>query len=139
MTSYIGSSWAGSFVTSAGTVQLGGDYRTFDYNPTIDLLDETAGADTAKQKVPYMKDSTAKFSGLLQAGTSAGGTSMAALCVEGASGTLFWCPEGTAAGKPKYTQPAICLGSQFKYAYNNFTEISIAWEGNGPRVEGTAP
>jgi hypothetical protein len=137
MAGYIGSSWVGSFVTSSGTVQLGGDYRTFEYTPTIDIMDETAGADTAKQKILYMKDSQVKFSGLLQSGTMAGGTLMTSVLTEGNMGTLYWSPEGTAASKPKYTLPAISMGCVLKYAYNDLTTVDITWEGNGVRVEGT--
>lgn len=137
MTGFLGSAADLKWMTSSGTTTMSADYRTFSYTPSIDFLDETAGADSAIQRIPYMKDGQAQFSGLLQSGNSAGGTVMATACVEGQLGTLVWSPEGTAATKPKYTIPAYSQGCTLNWAYNALTEISITWQQNGPRVEGT--
>lgn len=137
MTAYLGSAAVLNWVTSSGTTVMSGDYRTFAYTPSIEFLDETAGADSAVQRIPYMKDGQAQFGALLQSGTSAGGTSMAAACVEGQLGTIIFSPEGTAAAKPKYTIPAYSQGASLNWAYNTLTEISVVWQQNGARVEGT--
>ena len=137
MTAFIGSAADLKWVTSSGTTTMSADYRTFSYQPSIQWLDETAGADVSVQRIPYMKDGQATFGGLLQSGSSAGGTIMATACVEGQLGTLIWSPEGTAATKPKYTIPAYSEGVQLNWAYNALTEISVSWMQNGARVEGT--
>jgi hypothetical protein len=137
MTAYLGSAADLKWVTSSGTTTLTGDYRTFAYTPSIEFLDETAGADTAVMRIPYMKDGAATYGALLQAGTMAGGTLMTAACVEGQLGSLIWCPEGTAVTKPKYTIPAYSQGAVLNWAYNTLTEVSISWQQNGARVEGT--
>lgn len=137
MASFIGSAAVIRWMHSGGTAILSGDYRTFGYTPTIDLLDETAGADTNRQRVAYMKDGQAQFSALLQAGTAAGGTAMSSVLVEGAIGTLEWNLEGTAAGKSKIYIPAISLGCPVTVPYNEFVEVSCSWQQNGTRVEGT--
>lgn len=137
MTAFLGTTAVLLWATSSGTTAMQGDYRTFAYTPSIDFLDETAGADTSIQRIPYMKDGQATFTGLIQAGTMAGGTVMAAACVEGQLGTLIWSPEGTTAGKPKYTIPAYSQGAQLSWSYNALSEISVTWQQNGPRTEGT--
>jgi hypothetical protein len=137
MTAYIGSAADLKWIISSGTTTMTGDFRTFSYQPSIQWLDETAGADTAAQRIPYMKDGQASFGALLQAGTMAGGTLMTSACPEGQLGTLVWSPEGTAATKPKYTIPAYSEGCQLNWIYNALTEVSISFMQNGPRVEGT--
>lgn len=137
MTAYLGSAANLQWVTSSGTTVMTADYRTFNYQPSIEFLDETAGADTAVQRIPYMKDGQATYTALLQSGTGAGGWSMGSAVVEGQLGTLLWSPEGTAAGKPKITIPAYSQGAAYNWAYNTLTEISVSWQQNGARTDGT--
>ena len=137
MSSIIGSAAVIRWIQAAGTTILSGDYRTFTYTPSIELLDETAGADTNRQRVSYMKDGQAAMTALMQSGSGAGGTAMAAALVEGAVGTLEWNLEGTAAGKVKNYIPAISMGCPVTMPYNNFIELSPTWQQNGTRSEGT--
>jgi hypothetical protein len=137
MASFVGSSLVVLWVQASATTSLTGDYRTFNYAPSIELLEETAGADTAKQYVPYMKDGRITFTSLLQATSAVGGTVMTSTLTEGNIGTIKFSPEGTAAGKSLYTIPAISMGAALNIQYNNFTEVSVEWQQNGPRVEGT--
>lgn len=137
MASYLGSAAVIQWITSAGTTLMNADYRTFNYAPSIDFLDETAGADTAVQRIPYMKDGQATYTGLLQSGTGTGGWSMGSAVVEGQLGTLKYHPEGTAAGKPVITIPAYSQGASYNWAYNTLTEISVSWQQNGARTDGT--
>jgi len=137
MPSQVGSAWVGLWIQAAATTVLSGDYRTFDYAPKVDLLDESAGADTTHLYIATLKDGSASFGALLQTGAGAGGTAMQAALVEGAVGTLKWSPEGTATTKPLYTMPAISQGASMKYQYAGLTEISVSWQQNGVRVEGT--
>lgn len=135
MPAYNGKNLDVKWIHSGGTATLTGDYRTFSYEPSVDLLDQSAGADVAKTYVTDLKDGKMSFTGLMQDGASAGGTVMTTVLAEGASGTLIWSPEGTAVGKPKYTAPAICQGVNIQISYNGLTEISVSWQQNGARTE----
>jgi hypothetical protein len=137
MAGYTGSAMYLSWINSAGTAILSGDYRKFDYTPSMDLVDQTAGADTNKTYLTSLKDGRASFSGLFQNGANVGGTITASTLVEGASGTIIFGPEGTATGKPKYTIPCISLGAAFSYPYSDNVEISCDFQQNGTRVEGS--
>lgn len=137
MTAYIGSALDIKWLYAAGTTSLNGDFRTFSYNPSVDLKDQTAGNDANKTYLPGLKDGRAAMTALLQAGTAAGGTAMLAVLGEGYSGTLIWSPEGTAATKPKYTIPAICMGAAMTVPYDETIEISCDFQQNGARTEGT--
>jgi hypothetical protein len=137
MPAYSGVNLNAQWIQAAATTVLSGDYRTLNYAPSIDLLDESAGADATKLYIAAQKDGQASFASLLQTGSGAGGTAMAAALVEGAVGTLIWSPEGTAAAKPKYTLPAISQGASFNYQYAGLSEFSVNFQQNGLRVEGT--
>jgi len=135
MASYVGSSLVVNWWYTTGTIAMQGDYRTFTYTPSVEYYDETAGADTARQRIKGFKDGQAQFSGLLQAGSAlAWGTAF----VEGASGTLTWGPEGTAAGKWVGTAGFLSNGIVQNITYNDLTEVNITFQQNGPRTEGTA-
>ena len=132
MPSYSGSALYAEWVYSGGTVILSGDFRKIDYTPSIDLLDETAGADPAKKRIVGVKDGQANMSMVRQAG----GTALENALVEGTEGTLIWGPEGTTTGKGKKTLPAISGGVKSTQPYNNVVEISIAFTQNGSRTDG---
>lgn len=119
---------------ATGTIQLNVDYRNFSYTPSINLLEDTAGADTGKSYVPSFKDGNATFSGLLQAGSAPAWGS--AFC-EGTAGTLYWSPEGTSGGKFKQTIPAMSQGVVITAAYNDLVAVSLSWLQNGARTDGT--
>lgn len=134
MASYVGSSLIVQWSYVTGTINMDVDYRTFTYTPSIEYYDETAGADTARQRLPGFKDGQASFGGLLQAGSAeVWGTAL----VEGALGTLKWFPEGTAAGKWRGTAPFRSNGIVQNISYNGLTEVSVTWQQNGARTEGT--
>ncbi|MFA5208300.1 MAG: hypothetical protein WC428_06685 [Candidatus Paceibacterota bacterium] len=131
-------SYSGSalVVSWNGTV-ISGNQTTFDYTPTVDLYDQTSGADTHKKHLAGVKDSSASMSAYIQSGTNTGGTSLYSILAEGTPGTLKWQPEGTAAGKPYYSELAISNGVGFSYPYNNTVVASVSWQGDGARTEGT--
>ena len=137
MAAYSGSALDVKWCYAAGTTVLTGHHRTFTYTPSIDLIDQTAGADSNKLYITGPKDGRATFGAVLEAGTGAGGTLSYANCIEGYSGTVIWSPEGTAAGKAKYTMPAITMGAAFSYPYADVTEVTVEFQQNGTRVEGT--
>ncbi len=135
-TAYEGNALVLSWIHSGGTAILNGDYKTAEYKPSIDLLDQSAGADTNKTYVGHLKDGTWSLSGLIQDGTAVGGTVTLSTLIEGASGTLIVGPEGTAAGKPKITTPCISLGVNQKYQYAGLSEWSVELQQNGARTDG---
>ena len=137
MPAYSGSALDVKWLYGSGTTVMSGDYKTFTYNPSIDLLDQSAGSDANKTYITALKDGRCAFNGLLQSGTSAGGTVMLANLIEGYSGTLVWSPEGTAVGKPKYTQPAIVMGAAWNVPFAGLIEISSDFQCNGARTDGT--
>lgn len=134
MAAYAGSALYIAWVYSGGTVTLHGDFRQFNYTPSIDLYEESAGADTAKSYLAGIKDGAPSLSMVAQAGSvAAWGTAL----VEGTGGTLLIGTEGTVAGKLKWTIPAISQGITYTQPYNNIVDLSVGWQQNGARVEAT--
>lgn len=136
-TSYSGSALNVQWIYASGTATISGNQRTLSYTPTIDLIDQTSGADSNKHYLTAVKDGKATLEALVQSGTNAGGTSAFATLTEGAVGTLVWSPEGTGATKPKYTIPAIAQGVGFTYPYADVVVASVSFQQNGTRAEGT--
>ena len=137
MESYSGSAIVVQWITSSGTATLSGKQTNFAYTPTINLIDQTAGADPAKTYLASVKDGSANIDALFVPGTSSGGTVTFSTCTEGIGGTLQWQPEGTASTKPKYSMPAISQGCSFQYPYSDTVKVTTAFQQNGLRVEGT--
>jgi hypothetical protein len=119
-----------SWVYSGGTVALNSDYRKYDDTPSVDLIDVTAGSDTAKTYLVDLKDG--KFNVTMIAQSS--GTALITALTEGTGGTLLVGEEGTATGKPKTTIPAISLGAKRSVQYSNVVEISCDFQQNGART-----
>lgn len=120
-----------SWASNAGTVTLQGDYKTFSYTPSIDLLDQSAGADTNKTYVNGLKDGQ----GAIMVNMQTAGTAVTNALVEGASGTLTVGPEGTASGKQKIVYPAISQGASYNWPYENLVEVSCNFQQNGARSD----
>lgn len=132
MPAYRGSSLNVSWVYSGGTVDLSGDFRTFTYTPSVDMVDQTAGADTQKTYLAGLKDGQASLTAVMQAG----GTATSNALVEGTSGTLTVGPEGTATAKQKIVIPAIAMGARFNIPYADVVELSCDFQQNGARTDG---
>jgi hypothetical protein len=126
-TSYTGSALDVKWLQGSGTNTISGNQTNFSYTPSVDLLDQSSGADTNKKYLMSLKDGQATIESLFQSGTNAGGTAMGAV----------WSPEGTAATKPKYTIPAFSQGAAFAYPFNEKTVLTCSFQQNGTRVEGT--
>ena len=137
MSAFSGSSLVVLWVQAAATTTLTGDHRNFTFTPSIDYVDETAGADDHKKRLSGVKDSTATFEAVLQAGSGAGGTSTYAPLVEGTYGSIVWSPEGTAGGKSKWTWPCYSGGAAFATPYADVTTVTVNFQGNGTAVPGT--
>lgn len=131
MTDYTGKDLVVQWIYSGGTIALTSDYRTAAYTPSVDLVEASAGNDTHKTYLVALKDGKFSLTYLDQTG----GTAIMTACAEGTSGTLKIYPEGTAGGKPSQTIPAIAMGAQRNYPYNDVVEISVEWQQNGARVD----
>lgn len=135
MSSYAGSSLVVTWTTSAATTTLTGNHRNFTYTPSMEFIEETAGADVTKLYLASVKDGSASFEAVLESGTAAGGTLNYATCTEAQVGTLKWQPEGTAVPKPYSEIPAICQGAAYAYPYRDIVSITVNWQQNGARTD----
>jgi hypothetical protein len=131
MPAYTGKDLNLSWVHTGGTVALEGDFRTFSYSPSVGLVEQTAGADAQKTYLTTPKDGQCSLEVVQQAA----GTVLYAALAEGTSGTLVIGPEGTAAGKPKLTIPAISLGARITIPYADVVSVACDFQQNGARVE----
>ena len=135
--SYSGSALVVTWFQGSGTNIISGDQTTFDYTATIDLIDQTSGADSNKKYLNGVKDGNASMSSLFQSGTNLRGTASWATLTEGNYGTLQWQPEGTAVGKAKYSMPARSQGVNISYPYAGVVTAACSWQQDGTRTEGT--
>ena len=119
---------------SGTTYVLSGDYRSVSWNPSIGMVESTAGSDPFKSYLTNVKDTTADVTCVMQAGSVAIENAMR----EGNVGTLTVGPEGTAAGKRKYTLPgAISQGAKFNWVYTDVVELACSFQGSGTATYGT--
>lgn len=118
---------------AAGTIDLSGDYRTVSWNPSIGMVDSTAGSDPFKSYLTTQKDTTVSYSGVFQTA----GTATQNALLAGQYGTLTIGPEGTAATKVKHTLPAFSQGGKFNWAFADVVEIACDFQGNGTATYGT--
>jgi len=132
MSGYTGKDTSISWIYSGGTIQVDLKYRSVNYNPDISLLDQSGGADTHKSYIAGQKDGTFSFTGVAQSG----GTVLMTALARGTGGTIIYGPEGTAAGKPKTTIPAISKGARLNVQYDVLTEISCELQQNGSETDG---
>lgn len=137
MADFSGSALVVTWAYGTGTYTLTGDQRTFSYTPSIDLIESTAGADSNKNYISGPKDGQAQFEALMQTGTASTGTAAYSTLTEGNAGTLTWSPEGIATTKTKYSMPAISMGAAFSYPYSDVVSVSVPFQQNGTRTEGT--
>jgi hypothetical protein len=119
--------WTYVIGTTAGTVSLAPDYRTFRFNETVDVKDGTAGSDVNKVKYLSFKDASIDVELVAQTG----GTALNAALAAGVQGTLTVYPEGTASGKPLITFPSFSKGTSFDFPYDDVAKITTGWEANG--------
>lgn len=121
------------WLSGGGTTVLTGDFRTFSYTPSIDMIEDTAGADTHKHYIPGLKSGQVSMTYIHQSG---GSVTLTAL-VPGTEGTLIWSEEGTASGKPKHTAVAISQGAATSHPYTDLVEVSISFQLNGAVTDGS--
>lgn len=128
MAEFTGKDLVVSWIYSGGTVTLTADYHTFAYTPSIEKFNTRAGNESANTYLTGASDFTATYDGLAQAG----GTATEDALKMGTYGTIIVQPEGTAAGKRKYTFPAFCDKDPLtSFAYNDLVHLQASWQGNG--------
>ena len=133
MPAFVGNGLYLTWTTLTGTITMNTDFQTFDWNPTIEFYEQTAGADTSKSHIAGLKDGSASYKGLMQVGDlPAWGTQFA----PGTFGTIVYCPEGTAAGKFAGTIPCYVTGFQQTSAYNALVEANVSWMLSGDWTKG---
>lgn len=132
MAEFTGKDLVVKWVTTGGTFDISGDYRTLSYKPTVGLVNATAGSDTFEAYLTTVKDTQISLTAVMQAA----GTANENMLEEGTFGTLLIGPEGTATGKRKYTVPAYSTGPNFDWKYNDTVEIKCDFQGSGARTNG---
>jgi len=124
MAEYAGSAMHLDWIYSGGTVSLRADFRTFNWSPTLNWIDATAGQDTYEVLLAsYGTGADITCTLVAQASDS---TVLVSLDRETA-GTLLFSPEGTASGRYKYTIPATSAGPQWSTPFDDVTEITANW------------
>lgn len=118
---------AGGFVSFKGT-EISADYRSFEVELTVDMVESSAGNAASKSYIAALKDGTAKMT-YAYAGTA--GTAYSALLGVGEQGTLLWGAEGTATGKPKGGALAIVTSHSKPMSYNELITRSVTWQFTG--------
>jgi hypothetical protein len=117
-------------VTFASTT-LNTLFRSASVEESVDLVDKSAFADAHKSYIAALKDT--KFSiEFLVDGTTAWGA-----CAPGTEGTLVYSPEGTSAGKPKYTAVGIVASRSKDNPYNDLVTASVDFQLQAAWTEGT--
>lgn len=134
MTAFSGSAMYLAWVWTSGTVTLHGDFRQFDWTPTLSLIDSTAGSDTFREYIGGIGEGgDISLSTVLQTGSTALITALA----RGNAGTILYGPEGTATGKPKSTIPAISKGPAYSQPYDDIVEFKVSWQQSAAETQAT--
>lgn len=120
--------------TVLGTVTLQTDFRNFNYTPSLDLVDATAGSDTVKKSIASFKGGQASINQVMQSDL---GTATMTYLSEGQRGTMTWSEAGTATGAPKHVAGFLCLGSSTSTPYNDVVSIDTTWSQDTARVDST--
>ena len=133
MPAFSGSSLYLAWVWSGGTVTLHGDFRKFDWNPSLSLIDSTAGSDSFREFIPGIGEGGDIT---LEAVMQQGGTALLTALARGNQGTLLYGPEGTAVGKPKSTIPAISKGPAYSQPYDDVVTLKVGFQQSAYETQG---
>jgi len=116
-----------------GGVVLDTDYRSFGPSEEVGVVDQSAGADTARTYLTTLTDGTGSSAIVLQAADT---TTWGAVALK-TEGTLEWGEEGTAAGKPRHHVNAIVTGRSKDISYADVIIATIAWQYSGAVTDTT--
>ena len=116
-----------------GSKVLDTDYRSFSSSEEMNLVDQSAGSDTARTYLTTLKDGTASATIVVQAGDTGTWGALA----PGTEDTLEWGEEGTAATKPKHTVNAIVNTREKSMEYADLVVADIEWQFSGAVTDDT--
>lgn len=118
---YAGSALYLAWIYSGGTVTLQADFRTFNWSPSLNFIDATAGADTYERILTsYGVGGDIAFSMVAQTD----GTLLATALARQTQGTLVYGPAGTVDGYLAYLIPAYSQGPAYNQPFNDVVEIT---------------
>jgi hypothetical protein len=119
---YAGSAMYLQWTSTAGTVTLQSDFRAFEWAPTLNFIDATAGADTFERMLTsYGVGGDISLTMVAQYD----GTAIAEALARQAKGTLLYAPAGTANGYLAYSIPAYSQGPQYSQPFDNVVELTV--------------
>ena len=121
------------FADGAGTAALGADFTSFSYEWEQETADVSAGADAMRVFAGTIKNFSATLEALY---LGAAGTATYARVEPGDAGTLIWGPEGSAAGKPKFSIPAIVSKVSHEQPFDEAVKYTIEFLPQGDLVSG---
>lgn len=122
MTEFAGSALYLAWIYSGGTVTLQTDFRNFSWQPTLNFIDATAGADTYENLLTsYGVGADIPVTMLAQNN----GTALAAALARQTQGTLLYAPAGTANNEIAYKIPAYSQGPQWNQPFNDVVEMNV--------------
>lgn len=134
MPAFSGSALYLAWVYSGGTITLHGDFRQFDWTPSLSLIESTAGADTFREYISGIGEGGDIGVSLVM---QTGSTALLSALARGVSGTILYGPEGTATGKPKSIIPAISKGPAYSQPYDDIVELKISWQQSAAETQTT--
>lgn len=132
MAEFTGQNMVLQWIYTGGTATISGDYRKFDFPPARDLVESSAGSDTGRTDIATLWNYTCALTAVMQTG----GTVLEDALVSGTNGTIICGPEGTASGKRKYTIPAMSLGANFNFQYDQVVELNCSFKSQGAPTYG---
>src|SRR3970282_2590320 len=104
---YAGSAMYLAWIHPGGTTTLQTEFRNFSWQPTLNFIDATAGADTYERLLPsFGVGSDIPLEMLAQTG----GTALAVALARQTKGTLLYGPAGTANYEIAHQIPASAHG-----------------------------
>lgn len=133
MAEFSGSAMVLQWISAGGTTTLSGDYRRFNFPPAKDLSETTAGSDAGRTDIATVWNFTCELTAVMQTG----GTAVEDVLLPGTQGTMICGPEGTASGKRKYTIPAMSMGANFNFQYDQVVEMVCSFKSQGAPTFGT--
>lgn len=116
-----------------GTTVLSADFRNFDQEEDVGLVDASAGNDANRTYLTTLKDGKATAELVHQTG----GTAVWNALAPATSGTLEWGPEGTATGKPKHSVVAIVMSRKKVMPYEDIVVITPEFQFSGAVTDTT--
>ena len=119
------------YTGTAASISFGGQtlntyYRTASPSQEVDLVEKSAGADTAKTYLTALKDGSMSLEIVMPSGTA--GTALWAAVAPSTEGTLVWGGEGTAITE---SVVAIVKSRSRPLTYNDLTTVAIEFQFNG--------